>query len=94
MPAQDQRDAHDDSVEPPVQSRLGELLSMSFTVGASKYSRKRPDISDDVKDGMKGAVKVAILALGMAAQATQNVPYLGAISKALTAFKDALDVRR
>ena len=43
---------------------------------------------------MKGAVKEAILALGIAAQATQNVPYLGAISTALTEFMKIQDVRR
>ena len=43
---------------------------------------------------MKGAAKAAILALGIAAQATQNVPYLGAISTALTEFMKIQDVRR
>ena len=43
---------------------------------------------------MKGAAKAAILALGIAVQATQNVPYLGAISTALTEFVKIQDVRR
>ena len=34
----------------------------------------------------------AVDALGLVAEVTENVPYLGAISKALTAFKDVLDV--
>ena len=44
------------------------------------------DISDEVVEKMKGAANVAILALSVAAQATQNVPYLGAISTVLTEF--------
>ena len=30
--------------------------------------------------------------MGLAAEITEGVPYLGAVSKALTAFKDVLDV--
>ncbi|VDB87000.1 unnamed protein product [Peniophora sp. CBMAI 1063] len=60
-------------------------------VSVEPPAKSRLEISDDVKDGMKGAVKVAILALGMAAQATQNVPYLGVISTALTEFMKIQD---
>ncbi|VDB87004.1 unnamed protein product [Peniophora sp. CBMAI 1063] len=54
-------------------------------------AKSRLEISDSAKDGMKGAVKVATLALGMTAQATQNIPYLGAISTALTEFMKIQD---
>ena len=37
-------------------------------------------------------MKTAVDVLAVVAGATENVPYLGAISKALTVFKDVLDV--
>ena len=40
----------------------------------------------------KVVVKTAVDVLGVVAEVTENIPYLGAISKALTAFKDVLDV--
>ncbi|KZV74287.1 hypothetical protein PENSPDRAFT_732378, partial [Peniophora sp. CONT] len=51
----------------------------------------RLDIKEGVINHMKGAAKVAIVALGIAAQTTQNVPYLGAISTALTEFMKIQD---
>ncbi|KZV59696.1 hypothetical protein PENSPDRAFT_760351 [Peniophora sp. CONT] len=51
----------------------------------------RLDISEEVVEKMKGAAKLAIVALSIAAQATQNVPYLGAISTALTEFMKIQD---
>ncbi|KZV63937.1 hypothetical protein PENSPDRAFT_757595 [Peniophora sp. CONT] len=53
---------------------------------AEVTNTSRLDISEEVVGTMKGAVKAAIVALGMAAQISQNVPYLGAISTALTEF--------
>ncbi|VDB85520.1 unnamed protein product [Peniophora sp. CBMAI 1063] len=46
----------------------------------------RLGIRDGVMENMKGAARIAIVALSIAAQTTQNVPYLGAISFALTEF--------
>ncbi|KZV63936.1 hypothetical protein PENSPDRAFT_757594 [Peniophora sp. CONT] len=43
-------------------------------------------IGDKLKENAKGAVKTTIELLGIAARMTQSVPYLGAISTALTEF--------
>ena len=63
-------------------------------VNDSHCSQWRSEISDEVKEGMKGAAKATILALTLAAQTTQNVPYLGAISTALTEFMKIQGVRQ
>ena len=44
-------------------------------------------------DSATGAVKIAAEALQMASTVTQNVPYLGAISTALTEITKIIDVR-
>jgi hypothetical protein len=49
-------------------------------------------ITQGFKDGATGAFKTAVDALGIVASTTQNVPYLGAISGALTAFIKIKDV--
>ncbi|VDB87005.1 unnamed protein product [Peniophora sp. CBMAI 1063] len=48
--------------------------------------QSRFDNSIDLKEGMEGAIRVAIIVLSVAMQMTQNVPYLGAISTALKEF--------
>lgn len=44
-------------------------------------------------ENAKTAAKTAVDVMAVVAEVTENVPYLGAISAALTAFKDVLDVR-
>ncbi|KZV66115.1 hypothetical protein PENSPDRAFT_101382 [Peniophora sp. CONT] len=61
-------------------------LPDGIKIQVESTNSSRLSISDEFKDSMKGAAKVAIVALGVAAQTTQNVPYLGAISTALTEF--------
>jgi hypothetical protein len=51
-------------------------------------------ITQDFKDGVDGAVKIAVDVLGIVASTTQNVPYLGIISGALTEFIKIKDVFR
>ncbi|KZV60039.1 TPR-like protein [Peniophora sp. CONT] len=48
--------------------------------------RPRFQLSESLKKDAKGAVKTAVECLGVAASATQNVPYLGIISGALAEF--------
>jgi hypothetical protein len=49
-------------------------------------------ITQGFKDGANGAVKIAVNVLGVVASTTQNVPYLGIISGALTEFIKIKDV--
>ena len=49
-------------------------------------------LSEDLMKDAQGSLKVAVEALSNAASMTQNVPYLGIISSALTAFLKAKDV--
>jgi hypothetical protein len=49
-------------------------------------------ISQGFKDGATGAVKTAVDVLGIVASTTQNAPYLGIISGALTEFIKIKDV--
>jgi hypothetical protein len=49
-------------------------------------------ITQDFKDCVDGAVKIAVDVLGIVASTTQNVPYLGIISGALTEFIKIKDV--
>ncbi|KZV66651.1 hypothetical protein PENSPDRAFT_83753 [Peniophora sp. CONT] len=58
---------------------------------AELTNKSRLDIGEEVVGTMKGAAKVAIIALGMAAQISHNVPYLGAISTALAEFMKMQD---
>jgi hypothetical protein len=51
-------------------------------------------ITQDFKDRVDGAVKIAVDVLGIVASTTQNVPYLGVISGALTEFTKIKDVFR
>ncbi|KZV71423.1 hypothetical protein PENSPDRAFT_751811 [Peniophora sp. CONT] len=58
-------------------------------------NNSRLKMGDKLVATAKGAVKLAIVALGIAAQATQSVPYLGAVSTALTELmkiQDEVDV--
>ncbi|VDB88237.1 unnamed protein product [Peniophora sp. CBMAI 1063] len=57
--------------------------------GESKTS-SRLHISQRAIENAKTAASSALEVLGMVAEVTENVPYLGAISKALTAFNDIL----
>ncbi|KZV67550.1 hypothetical protein PENSPDRAFT_48162 [Peniophora sp. CONT] len=54
-------------------------------------SHSRLEIGQELVGKMKGAMKAAVVALGIAAQATHNVAYLGAISTALTEFINIQD---
>ena len=47
---------------------------------------------DKFKRDAKGSIKTAIDALAIAASLTQNLPYLGAVSSALTVFLKIQDV--
>jgi hypothetical protein len=49
-------------------------------------------ITQGFKDSADGAVKTAAEVLGLVASSTQNVPYLGIISGALTEFIKVKDV--
>jgi hypothetical protein len=51
-------------------------------------------ITRNLKDGADGAFKTAVEALGLVASTTQNVPYLGILSGALTEFIKIKDVCR
>ena len=75
------------------------LVSCRFYVSSQStphltFAISRPDIGDEVVKRLKGAARFAVVALAIAAQTTQNVPYLGAISTALTEFMKIQDVRR
>jgi hypothetical protein len=48
--------------------------------------------NDKLFKASKGAVQAAAVALNIAASATQNVPYLGAISKVLVEVSKIIDV--
>ncbi|KZV59695.1 hypothetical protein PENSPDRAFT_672177 [Peniophora sp. CONT] len=66
-------------------SALDVNVAPAVATGAvTSTNESRLGIGDEVIEKTKGAATVAILALGIAAQVTQNVPYLGAISTALT----------
>ncbi|KZV61576.1 TPR-like protein [Peniophora sp. CONT] len=58
------------------------MEGVSVTVPAST----RSSLSENLKKDAKGAVKTAVELLAVAASMTQNVPYLGIISGALTEF--------
>jgi hypothetical protein len=49
-------------------------------------------LNDKLFKASKGAVHAAAVALNVAASATQNVPYLGAISKVLVEVSKIIDV--
>ncbi|KZV63935.1 hypothetical protein PENSPDRAFT_757593 [Peniophora sp. CONT] len=53
--------------------------------------QSRLEISEEVKEGIKGAARTAILALDVASRAPQNMLYLGALSVALTEFMKIRD---
>ncbi|KZV62630.1 hypothetical protein PENSPDRAFT_692326 [Peniophora sp. CONT] len=53
---------------------------------ATASARTRFELSENLKNDAKGAVKTAVDCLGVAASVTQNVPYLGIISGALAEF--------
>ena len=50
-------------------------------------------LSDGLKKDAEGAMKTAVELLGVAASMTQNVPYLGIISGALTELLKIQNVR-
>ena len=52
-----------------------------------------PGLSDGLKKDAEGALKTAVELLGVAASMTQNVPYLGIISGALTELLKIQNVR-
>ncbi|KZV66649.1 hypothetical protein PENSPDRAFT_755582 [Peniophora sp. CONT] len=54
-------------------------------------NQNRSGSSEKVLDKAREAAQVAVAILDIAAQATQNVPYLGAISTALATFMEVLD---
>ncbi|KZV66652.1 hypothetical protein PENSPDRAFT_755509 [Peniophora sp. CONT] len=61
-------------------------------VDAEVYTQKgRFQLSDGLKRDAKGAVKTAVALLSVVAAMTQNVPYLGSISTALTELLKAQD---
>ncbi|KZV65975.1 hypothetical protein PENSPDRAFT_756062 [Peniophora sp. CONT] len=58
---------------------------------ATITNQRRLVISDKLRENAKGAVKTTVELMGFAAQMTQNVPYLGAISTALAEFMKIQD---
>ncbi|KZV65974.1 hypothetical protein PENSPDRAFT_756061 [Peniophora sp. CONT] len=54
-------------------------------------TQNRMHIHRKAIEDAKAVAKTAVGVLSMVAEATENVPYLGAVSKALTAFKGVLD---
>ncbi|VDC01750.1 unnamed protein product [Peniophora sp. CBMAI 1063] len=54
--------------------------------GTPSSSLSHLRVNENLKNDVMGAVRVAVDALGLVADITQTVPYLGAISKALTEF--------
>ena len=60
----------------------------------STFAHTTTGLSDGLKKDAEGAVKTAVELLGVAASMTQNVPYLGIISSALTELLKIQGVRR
>ncbi|KAF7341390.1 TPR-like protein [Mycena venus] len=56
-----------------------------------KVNTSRVAFNDRLFKASKGAVQAAVVALNVAASATQNVPYLGAISKVLVEVSKIID---
>ncbi|KZV62645.1 hypothetical protein PENSPDRAFT_692335 [Peniophora sp. CONT] len=72
-------------LETPKLALLSEVLGQAMDhTNAITPTRTRIQLSDSLKRDAKGAVKTAVELLGVAASMTQNVPYLGIISGALT----------
>ncbi|VDB86997.1 unnamed protein product [Peniophora sp. CBMAI 1063] len=72
-------------------STLPETTAAEGPDRTGKGTQNRLRMSDSSIENAKAAAKMAVDVLSVIAEMTESVPYLGAISTALTAFKEVLD---
>ena len=68
------------------------ILRVPTTAPPEHGDNVHADISKKVIDNAKATARAVVDGLSLVAEFTEGVPYLGSISKALTAFEAVLDV--